>query len=68
VTTRELLHSSPFFTLRGNGTSGDHVDVMGNINMARDILEIVTGNDQDLHGIDRWVSNIRDIAARVKLR
>jgi hypothetical protein len=39
VTTRELLHADSGMTLisRGGGSSGDHVDIMGNHEMASEV-------------------------------
>ena len=67
VTTRELLHASGgLLSLRGQGDSADHVDIMGNLLMAEDLLKVVSGRDEDeVFGQDRYYSRILEMSAKM---
>ena len=69
VTTRELWHTTGgLLSMRGDGGSADHVDVMGNTKMAADLLKVVSGQDQEeVFGDDIFYSRIREIAQNVEL-
>lgn len=67
VTCREYQHqtaSGPAPSLRGGPTSADHVDIMGNAEMIRDVMRLVGGQDLG----DRVLSDIHRIAERVDRR
>ena len=69
VTTREYMHA-PSEQLsdgvRGGPTSADHVDLLGNHELLRDVLAIVGGRAESV--TDRFVSDINRVAQRVDTR
>lgn len=71
VIIREIQHEIPSGTverlasLRGNGVSADHVDILGNQKLIEDILRVVSGNDDAVE--DRIFSRIQDIVNRVEI-
>lgn len=69
VTSRELWHTTTgLLTLtRTGGASGDHVDVLGNIELAAELLQLVSGDDGAVVGQDRYYSNIEEMAGQVRL-
>jgi phospholipid:diacylglycerol acyltransferase len=66
VTTREYKHSptNSYFQIRSGPSTGDHVDIMGNNELIRDIISIVTGQNEDLE--NRIESNIVSYSKKVK--
>ncbi|GAB5032649.1 phospholipid:diacylglycerol acyltransferase [Nannochloropsis oceanica] len=69
VTTKELWHTTGgLLSMRGDGGSADHVDIMGNTKMAADLLKIVSGQDEEeVYGQDVYFSRIREISDKVSL-
>ncbi|CAG8545945.1 21111_t:CDS:10 [Rhizophagus irregularis] len=66
VITREFQHQvGPPLDLRGGENTADHVDILGNYELTKDILKIASGSVNDLE--DRITSAIREFAAKVKL-
>lgn len=68
VITREYTHqSSPSpVDIRGGKRTADHVDILGNFEVTKDLLAIVAGRDED--GLEEQIfSKIRDYAAKVDL-
>lgn len=67
VVTREYRDQSSdtTMTLRGGENSGDHVDIMGNYGLLKDILLIVSGKDESLE--DQVLSRISEISDNVSL-
>lgn len=49
---------------RGGGTTADHVDILGNTALNEIILKVAAGAGDEVQ--DRFVSNIREYAARVR--
>ncbi|GAA5983717.1 hypothetical protein JCM5350_000681 [Sporobolomyces pararoseus] len=64
VVTRELLHSPVSFDPRGGATTGDHVDVLGNSDLNDAILEIASGNRENVK--EQIHSNIKEYAKKIK--
>lgn len=67
VVTREYKHRQEMDMgdpMRGGPFSADHVDIMGNLDMMRDFLRIVSDHESDLQ--DDIVSDIKGIAERIK--
>jgi phospholipid:diacylglycerol acyltransferase len=68
IVTREYPHSQEFVVedpIRGGPKSGEHVDILGNVNVMEDVLRIVT----DYHPQKvktRIVSDIENIASRIR--
>lgn len=52
---------------RTGGASGDHVDVLGNVEMASELLQLVSGVDEAVIGRDRYYSRILEISDKVRL-
>jgi len=69
VTTKELWHTTAgLLSMRGDGGSADHVDIMGNTKMAADLLKVVSGMDEEeVYGQDVYFSRIREISEKVPL-
>eukprot|EP00624_Nannochloropsis_granulata_P000856 evm.model.NODE_13683_length_3710_cov_32.593800.1 len=69
VTTKELWHTTGgLLSMRGDGGSADHVDIMGNTKMAADLLRVVSGQDEEeVYGQDVYFSRIREISDKVPL-
>jgi len=69
VTTKELWHTTAgLLSMRGDGGSADHVDIMGNTKMAADLLKVVSGQDEEeVYGQDVYFSRIREISEKVPL-
>ncbi|KAF9436463.1 hypothetical protein BGZ76_003924 [Entomortierella beljakovae] len=68
VITREFTHqSSPSpVDLRGGKKTADHVDILGNFQVTRDILTIAAGRDGD--GLEEQIfSKIREYSAKVDI-
>jgi hypothetical protein len=64
VVTREFIHKPSTFDPRGGAETADHIDIMGNSEMIRNILQIAAGVDDDTV-TDRIYSNILEIAENV---
>ncbi|KAI0820956.1 LACT-domain-containing protein [Irpex lacteus] len=64
VVTVELPHEPVATIPRGGGTTGDHVDVLGNTALNELILKVATGAGDELE--DSFVSHIREYAKRVQ--
>ncbi|EKM53495.1 uncharacterized protein PHACADRAFT_197922 [Phanerochaete carnosa HHB-10118-sp] len=64
VVTVELPHKPVSTIPRGGGTSSDHVDILGNIDLNEIILKVATGVQHEVQ--DNFVSNIREYAQRVQ--
>ena len=72
IINREYRHepsSSSVSNVRSGPKSGEHVDILGNHEMMSDIIKIVSGFDGEDEGPveERYFSNIREIAKRIKL-
>ena len=52
-------------SLRGETKSGDHVDIMGNLEMIQDLLKVVSNHADPVE--ERILSNIREISDRITL-
>ncbi|RIA92644.1 Lecithin:cholesterol acyltransferase-domain-containing protein [Glomus cerebriforme] len=66
IITREFQHElGPALDLRGGERTADHVDILGNYELTKDILKIASGRGKELD--DRITSAIREYAAKVKL-
>ncbi|KAJ1974782.1 phospholipid:diacylglycerol acyltransferase [Dimargaris xerosporica] len=67
VVTREYMHNPihMIHDLRGGSETSDHVDILGNYHLTRDLLRIVAGKADTIQ--DHVVSNIREIAQRIHL-
>lgn len=68
IITREFTHqSSPSpVDIRGGKRTADHVDILGNFQVTKDLLAIVAGRDGD--GLEEQIfSKIRDYSAKVDL-
>ncbi|KAF9206650.1 hypothetical protein BGZ49_002059 [Haplosporangium sp. Z 27] len=68
VITREYTHySSPSpVDIRGGKRTADHVDILGNFQVTKDLLTIVAGRDGD--GLEEQIfSKIREYSAKVDL-
>ncbi|KAF9344787.1 hypothetical protein BGX26_003907 [Mortierella sp. AD094] len=68
VITREYTHqSSPSpVDIRGGKRTADHVDILGNFQVTKDLLAIVAGRDGD--GLEEQIfSKIREYSAKVDL-
>lgn len=68
VITREFTHyTSPSpVDIRGGKRTADHVDILGNFQVTKDLLAIVAGRDED--GLEEQIfSKIRDYSANVNL-
>lgn len=68
VRTREYIHQpvGMLYDPRGGPATSDHVDIMGNHDMIRDILRIAARAYDEVP--ERIHSNIHDISQRVELR
>mmetsp|Transcript_45030 Transcript_45030/g.126857 ORF Transcript_45030/g.126857 Transcript_45030/m.126857 type:complete len:289 (-) Transcript_45030:23-889(-) len=67
VVTREYQHRQETLfddPMRGGPYSGEHVDVMGNLDMMEDFLKVVSDFEEDTVE-DLFVSNIQDIAEKI---
>lgn len=62
VVAREYTHAPAPGTLQGGGTSGDHVDIMGNHELVSDLLAIAAGRGGALE--DRVAESTRAMIAR----
>jgi len=76
VRTREYPHEplkdidvfSPISSaVQGGGGSSDHVDILGNLELQRDLILMATSNAHEGLVEDRIVSSIEDMAKRVAL-
>jgi len=70
VITREYLHQQEFIVddpMRGGPKSAEHVDIMGNIDVTKDVLRIATNFNHD-EVKTKIVSDIERIAARIRER
>ena len=68
VITREFTHKSSFspVDIRGGKRTADHVDILGNYQVTKDLLAIVAGRDGD--GLEEQIfSKIREYSAKVDL-
>ncbi|KAG0329919.1 hypothetical protein BGZ99_010030 [Dissophora globulifera] len=68
VVTREFTHqiSASPVDIRGGKRTADHVDILGNYQVTKDLLAIVAGRDGD--GLEEQIfSKIRDYSAKVDL-
>ncbi|KAF9108905.1 hypothetical protein BGX27_008178 [Mortierella sp. AM989] len=68
VITREYTHqsSSSPVDIRGGKKTADHVDILGNFQVTKDLLTIVAGRDGD--GLEEQIfSKIREYSAKVDL-
>lgn len=63
VITHELLHDPEGFDLRGGGSSGDHIDILGSNQLNSAIVKIATGRGHEVQ--DNYYSNIREYAERI---
>jgi len=63
---REYRHDPSIFDLRGGIDTADHVDMMGNYDLIKDVLSIVTGGSDANH--DVISSNILEIGALIDKR
>eukprot|EP00727_Mastigamoeba_balamuthi_P014135 m51a1_g9344 putative phospholipid:diacylglycerol acyltransferase (608) ;mRNA; f:74168-76142 len=60
--TREYKHDpTPGLDIRGGPKTADHVDILGNTDVLRDLIAIVAGQELE----EKIHSNIREISARV---
>jgi len=67
IVTREYEHKPELVfddPMRGGPYSGEHVDIMGNLDMMEDFLKVVSDFEEDTLD-DRVVSDIFDIADRI---
>ena len=68
VTTRELYHTKEGLLVFRGAKESDHVNIMGNTEMAADLLKVVSGHgDEDVFGQDRHFSSILDMVEKVNL-
>jgi phospholipid:diacylglycerol acyltransferase len=69
VITREYQHDPLPLVQdpRGGSKTGEHVDILGNHFLMRDILTVATGSEGSDFG-DIWVSKIREISDKVDLK
>jgi phospholipid:diacylglycerol acyltransferase len=68
VITREFTHRSSLspVDIRGGKRTADHVDILGNYQVTKDLLAIVAGRDGD--GLDEQIySKIKEYSAKVDL-
>ena len=63
IITHEVEHQPDSLDLRGGDYTGDHVDILGSTPLNELILKIVAGQGHTLE--DHYVSNIRNISARI---
>ncbi|KAM0793391.1 hypothetical protein ACM66B_000844 [Microbotryomycetes sp. NB124-2] len=64
VVTHEINHEPQSGDLRGGTTTSDHVDILGNSELQRAIIDVVTGNGHLVE--DQYHSRIREAAAKIK--
>jgi len=64
VVTHEILHSPLSFDPRGGPTTADHVDILGNSDLNDAILEIVSGNRENVK--EQLHSKIKEYASKIK--
>ena len=65
VKVREMPHEPDRFSPRGGPNTGDHVDILGRASLIDLILRIASGQGDQVE--ERFVSNIREYADRVKI-
>ncbi|KAJ1978787.1 phospholipid:diacylglycerol acyltransferase [Dimargaris verticillata] len=67
VVTREYMHNPihMIHDLRGGSETSDHVDILGNYHLTRDLLRIVAGKADTVQ--DHVMSDIREFAQRIHL-
>lgn len=68
VITREFTHQSSLspVDIRGGKRTADHVDILGNYQVTKDLLAIVAGRDGD--GLEEQIySKIKEYSAKVDL-
>ena len=58
-----MLHDPEGFDLRGGGSSGDHIDILGSNQLNSAIVKIATGRGHEVQ--DNYYSNIREYAERI---
>ncbi|GAA6018214.1 hypothetical protein JCM11491_005636 [Sporobolomyces phaffii] len=64
VVTHEILHSPMAFDPRGGPTTADHVDILGSSELNDAILEIVSGNRENVK--EQFHSDIREYARKIR--
>eukprot|EP00611_Tribonema_gayanum_P026555 TRINITY_DN6353_c0_g1_i4.p1 TRINITY_DN6353_c0_g1~~TRINITY_DN6353_c0_g1_i4.p1 ORF type:complete len:502 (-),score=199.45 TRINITY_DN6353_c0_g1_i4:703-2208(-) len=65
VTTVEYPHLPAGFSLRGGGTSGDHIDVLGNVELLEGLMAIAAGKGDLIR--ERVITNIKEVSASIDL-
>ncbi|KAK9322897.1 Lecithin:cholesterol acyltransferase-domain-containing protein [Lipomyces orientalis] len=65
VTIVEMPHEPERFDVRGGPKTAEHVDILGRAELNELVLKIVAGKGEQIS--DRFVSNLKDYAARIDL-
>jgi len=63
VVTHEVFHDPAAFDLRGGGSSGDHIDILGSHELNDAVVRVATGLGHTVE--ERILSPIRTYAARI---